>query len=274
MCCFSQAVRYVSNTRIYARPTDGGRQLLVYSMKLAADSDVAMVLPVPVPIGSADDAVMFVDMSECPTFFTELDAFFPVEQSRGPAPQALSFGVPAPAPLVVHEVGDFEASFVPTRRDFSRLDPRFRLPEGVFDALPQYSDWGFCVFKLRSKSPPAPAEREPNLLSKITNVFRAAPEPSTAQPKDYHPMAFELPRRDPTTLFFPTVHVHDGQVHDVAHFDHTLYCQVDGGAPLEWERTGAPISMGGVAKAWVNNSELFRRRLSGQQPNRDVLIPT
>ncbi len=32
-------------------------------------------------------------------------------------------------------------------------------------------------------------------------------------------MAFEFPHRDPTRLFFPTVHVHDGRVHARAEFD-------------------------------------------------------
>ncbi len=45
-------------------------------------------------------------------------------------------------------MGSFEASFVPTRRDFSRLDQRFRLPDDVWQALLGYDDWGFAVFKL------------------------------------------------------------------------------------------------------------------------------
>jgi hypothetical protein len=35
--------------------------------------------------------------------------------------------------LEVIQVGDFEASFVPTVKDFSRLDERFRLPSAVWD---------------------------------------------------------------------------------------------------------------------------------------------
>jgi hypothetical protein len=100
-------------------------------------------------------------------------------------------------PLVVHEVGSFEASFVPTRHDFSRLDPRFNLPDEVWQALPGYYDWGFAVFKLRP-------------MSRRTDI---------------HPMAFEFPQRNPDRLFFPTVHVHNGRVEPRATFDHVLYCQ-------------------------------------------------
>ena len=99
--------------------------------------------------------------------------------------------------LVVHEVGSFEASFVPTRRDFSRLDQRFRLPDDVWQALLGYDDWGFAVFKLGP-------------MSRLTGV---------------HPMAFEFPQRDPDRLFFPAVHVHNGRVEPWATFDHRLYCQ-------------------------------------------------
>ena len=39
-----------------------------------------------------------------------------------------------------------------------------------------------------------------------------------------HPMAFEFPTKN-GGLFFPTVHIHDGDVHDVEEFDHVLYMQ-------------------------------------------------
>jgi hypothetical protein len=38
-------------------------------------------------------------------------------------------------------------------------------------------------------------------------------------------MAFEFVTRQPDTLFFPTLHVHDGLVHESAKFDHYLYYQ-------------------------------------------------
>jgi hypothetical protein len=48
MCCFSQSVDRVSDTSIFARGTNG-HQVLVYSMAYAARSDLATVLPLPVP---------------------------------------------------------------------------------------------------------------------------------------------------------------------------------------------------------------------------------
>jgi hypothetical protein len=98
--------------------------------------------------------------------------------------------------LLVRNVGSFEASFAPTLADLDRLDPRFRLQPDVWRQLPGYEDFGFAVFQLR-----------PGL-------------------KRIHPMALEFPRRDPESLFFPTVHVHDGgSVPRWADFDHKLFFQ-------------------------------------------------
>ena len=151
MCCFSRSLPSgaVSLTRIFARPLEGGRQFLGYGMTLMASEDLAMILPIPVPARSAEDAVRFIDMSPCPTFFEHLHALFP--QPPTPVGYAVPGFGPAPASkqLVVHDVGDFEASFAPTLADFARLDERFRLPTDVWASLPAYADWGFCVFKLR-----------------------------------------------------------------------------------------------------------------------------
>lgn len=269
MCCFSGPVVQVSRTRIFARPLEGGRQRLVYAMKLAATSEVAMVLPLPVPPRSADDAVRFVDLSACPAFFEELESLFPRMQS-GMAPQPASFGpVVRNAPLVVHHVGAFEASFVPTRADFVRLDPRFQLSPAVWDALPRYADWGFAVFQLRtSDAPPA-----------RTGVERVVgPFGPPVTPVDFHPMAFDFPHRDPTRLFFPTVHVHDGVVHTTAAFDHDLFCQVEGEDRIEGWST-SPTTVGQApwsrpAFGWLDGARrVHRQSLRGVLPNEDVWVP-
>lgn len=289
---FSQPVRHVAETRIFARATHEGRQLLVYAMHLEADADLAMVLPVPVPRAPSEDAVQFVDLSSCPTFFDQLSACFPVPQSRsrGAYDGELSASLSL---LVVHDVGDFEASFVPTAADFSRLDARFRLSPEVLASLPNYADWGFCVFKLRARdtptqaSPPRHAAPSVGLVARVRSLFggpptvpmqRAMVAPSGE--RAYHPMAFSFPRREQDRLFFPTVHVHDGQVLSEADFDHSLYCQVaSDGAPADadgtWQR--APVDVGTkggpitTAGPWLENGKaLYRRELRGALRNVDV----
>lgn len=58
---------------------------------------------------------------------------------------------------------------MPALKDFDRLDARFRMPSGVWDALPGYADWGFCVFKLRQTTERGLVDR---LLGQDTLVRR------------------------------------------------------------------------------------------------------
>jgi hypothetical protein len=216
MCCFSplETSRHLSRlaeqrltvagTRIFARLDLSGAapvQWLAYSMALATPADVAMILAIPVA-ERAEDALSFVDISAYPNLFADLDALFPdlahMEESEDelPAPQAATR-----KPLVVHSVGSFEASYVPSLADFDRLDARFRIPDKVWDRRREYRDYGFAVFKLKA-----------------------------GEMKDIHPMAFRFGTREPGRIFFPTLHVHDGKLHARAAFDHTLFFQVPKGA--------------------------------------------
>lgn len=250
MCCFSQPVISVSATNIFARGGKDGRQFLAYSMTVNAEKELAMVLPLPVKVGAAEDAVSFIDLSGYPDFFADLLKGFPV-----PARRAL-FGCSAPsravaasAPLKVVSVGNFEASFVPTMKDFTRLDERFRISNAAWKKLPQYRDYGFAVFKLKA--------------GELT----------------VHPMAFSFPRRNANELFFPTVHIHDGEVHAEADFDHVLYCQPREHEPLQvrdWRES--PGNAGRFMKTSKTQGLIspeqhcYQKKLRGRLPNRDTLV--
>ena len=157
--------------------------------------------------------------------------------------------------LKVERVGDFDASFVPHHDDFDRLDERFRLPPNTWNELPRYADWSFAVFKL------APRRR---LLRVIQQRI--------------HPMAFIFPRRDPHSLFFPTLHVHDNRVHKTAVFDHQLYCQPDEATArtLNWQRSDSPLGAHlrcDKAAGLVDpDAPAFRQTLVGKQPNVDIML--
>ena len=262
MCIFSGPVRHVGGTRIFARPLDDGRQALAYAMRVAQDQELAMILPLPTPIGAAEDAVELVDLSGAADLFDQLELMFPATMTmafaagmRGPAPQSLK----------VHQVGAFNASFVPAVADFARLDPSFRLPPRVWDQLPQYADHGFCVFALR----PAAGGERPGLIGRMLGRGSAQ-----APARDVHPMGFVFPRRDPDQVFFPTLHVHDGEVHATAGFDHTLYLQADAAdaAMLDWswEMSRMPAEPSPEAQAMVSRDRhVHRRVLRGALPNRD-----
>src|SRR5436189_5893996 len=109
MCCFSQAVDFVAGTNIFARPAKGNGQYLVYSMTLKAGSDLAMILPIPTPKASKEDAVTFLNMEKYPDFFDDMRAGFPepVPASRGRAKGEVPPPAAAPPRLKVVEVGGF-----------------------------------------------------------------------------------------------------------------------------------------------------------------------
>lgn len=250
MCMFSLQVDRVEQTQIFARAVDS-KQILVYSMSILTQKDVAMILPLPVPPACPEDKLRFINLQGYPNFFADLQMAFwqpPPDNERSTMLGGLTDG-----PLPVHEVGLFEASFVPSIDDFGWLDPRFRLTSEVWAELPQYADWGFAVFKLK-------------------------PDTTT---QAIHPMALEFPRRNFRQLFFPTVHVHDGQLHPEAEFDHALYAQIarqPGVDPLgpQWSESLRSITMymdfQRAAGVIAPDLPVYRRNISGLFPNQDVIL--
>jgi hypothetical protein len=250
MCMFSGPVYSVGSTKIFARFLDGKEQVIVYEMSVDARDEVAMVLPIPIVQPAAEHVVTFIDLSGYPEFFKDLDKAFPNvtrgSKSLSSVPQAASADT-----LKVQHVGSFEASFVPTIKDFSRLDERFRLPPQAWDKLPQYRSYGFAVFKLKKGK------------------------------QDVHPMAFRFPTARPGELFFPTVHVHDGEVHDEEHFDHSLYAQAWKNAVvsgLEWRESekSAATFMDEKKSAQLiwRDGHLYKQSIHGKRKNVDIIGKT
>ncbi|MBK7824929.1 hypothetical protein [Nannocystis sp.] len=246
----------ISETKIFARG-DGARQWLAYSMHLETAGAVAMILPLPVPAGSPEDAAGFVDLSQYPTLFTDLVACMaggrPIHDPEYDLKNLFADDAP---PLKVHKVGSFVASYVPTLADFSRLDRCFRLPQAIWDQLPGYADWGFAVIQFR------PGYHED------------------------HPIGLHFPRRWTDRIYFPTTHVHDGILHDEARFDHMLYYQgmirpARQGAASEragWAFARAPthqfVDLERAAGMVDGEQPLERLRYHGTRPNEDVwLLP-
>ncbi|NND99972.1 MAG: hypothetical protein HKN47_21855 [Pirellulaceae bacterium] len=249
MCCFSRPVKSVSDTSIFARLAGKGWQYLVYNMTFQASEDLAMILPIPTKKNLGEAAVKFISLENYPDFFDDMRLGFPVPVSRGKAGGFAAEGVDSALTLEVVDVGAFEASFVPTVKDFGRLDERFRLGEGTWDSIPKYKDYGFAVFKLKQDD------------------------------HKVHPMAFQFASSIGWRLFFPTVHIHDGKVHRDAKFDHALYCQlrdVDYRHAREWTESTQPASLfldmnksGDLVQA---DDHCYRRLLKGTMRNVDILV--
>lgn len=266
MCLFSQHVESVRSTSIFARFVSPGRQALIYSMDIESRQDVAMVLPLPVLPGTGDDAVEFVNLAGNARFFEDLALAFPpipVPDDSGFDAMDLDLALD-PTPVVVHDVGDFEASYVPTLGDFERLDARFRLDPRVWDGLPIYQDHGFAVFKLKATLGRGVSKR-------------------TRREKTIHPMALTFPTRRPDALYFPTVHIHDGQLHEVADFDHALYCQrvgapeaLAGTPPSTWDpskgRFAHFLDVSLTKGLCDGNARGWRAILRGSRPNTDTWV--
>lgn len=206
-----------------------------------------MILPLPVAAEQREQAVRFINLEGYEGFFTDMNRAFPRPQS---STLSLSGATPrnTAKTLEVEHVGSFEASYVPSVADFGRLDERFRLPAGTWEKLPAYRNFGFAVFKLKS---------------------------GNTRP---HPMALTFCSAMPGTLFFPTVHIHDGQVHEYEEFDHMLYAQGWTNALIggrEWEESAgnaASVMRKNAAHGLVwPDGHLYRRAITGQQKNEDIL---
>jgi hypothetical protein len=252
MCCFSGKVERVANTRIFARIMSKSRQAIVYEMEYQAKDPVAMILPLPVPKGSQEKDVEFINLEKYPEFFADMKTGFPEPTPKGFGGGGGGFGGAfAGAVLEVQEVGAFEASYVPTLADFERLDERFRLPNATWEKLPAYKESGFAVFQLKPDN------------------------------QKVHPMAFTFPRKANAPLFFPTVHIHDGEIHEKADFDHALYLQTAHDMqmlPDGWRESQQPAKMflkTTVCKGLVAaNSHCYYKPLLGNLRNRDTFIGT
>lgn len=261
MCIFSQPVTSVNNTQIFARTTAAGTQFLAYQMHYESGAENAMILPIPIRQPAREESVRFIDLRDYDNFFNDLAHGFPY------SPPSFSFGCSAQTDsaagraLEVFEVGNYIASFVAGLSDFSRLDERFTLPNDTWSQIPQYADYGFAVFQLAAGS---------------------------LQP---HPMAFEFETQN-TSLYFPTLHIHDRAIHDTENFDHTLYLQHAGfdsrvygyqNSHIRDKSTGLMRSKY-VAKHFcdidrsrgVVDADLLihRKIIRGVNPNRDTEIAT
>jgi len=259
MCIFSQPVNSVNATRIFARPTGTGSQFLAYQMSYNSPSENAIILPLPVRTSAREDGVRFIDLEGYQSLFDDLSEGFPYT-----AP-AVSIGCSAPpecdSMLEVFKVGNYIASFVPTLEGFSRLDPRFSLPQTTWEKVPQYLEFGFAVFQLA----------QGNLTP--------------------HPMALEF-QTDSQNIYFPTMHIHDGDVHDMEEFDHVLYMQHAGldSSVYQYMNSNVPDKSTGlvrskhVARRFCNTERtrgivdgkllVHKKTIFGEKPNHDTEIFT
>lgn len=263
MCCFAGPVTSVSGTKIFATmralpATDGERaQILAYEASVTTEASNAMVLPVPVREDVGAAGIALLDMSSVPDFFVVL--FRLVEAGT---PRLPTFSAPFPQPqLKVHRVGAYDVSIVPTIEDFGRLSSLFRLelsgsPVGVGASLGQPRGL-LPVFR----------QRYPGHSFVVCQLAPGK--------VDLHPFGVMFLPRYRDHLFFPTLHIHDGVLHETACFDHRIFAQR---AQLDSRSHELFVTNDGQALArklpfLYDREPVEMRSLWGDQPNNDLYIP-
>jgi hypothetical protein len=94
-----------------------------------------------------------------------------------------------------------------------------------------------------------------------------------------HPMAFRFPTALKSETFFPTVHIHDGEVHAEAEFDHVLYAQLTIEQAMQadgWtESEGLASSHINARRAGAlvdRRGHVYRKAIKGKRKNEDILV--
>lgn len=244
MCIFSGNVTEVTETCIFARMTAPKVQAIVYQMAIDAPQDVAVILPIPIIAGAQENDLRFINLKTYSHFFRSLDAGF----SSGSADPFASDSLEENE-LKVQQVGSYIASFAPNMAALSKLDPRFRMPADILEKAGPYADYGFAVFQYK------PGKQK------------------------IHPMALLFASRYADRLYFPTVHIHDGELHEKETFDHRLYCQLrnfGGRTMLEWDESSSNavvFAQAGLSQGILNPAtHVYRREMMGEFKNQDQWV--
>jgi hypothetical protein len=257
MCIILAQVEHVASTKIFTCLTENQtQQFLVYSNEVHTnEEDNAMILPVPNP-----ESVRFVNLKKYANLFDDLEAnFYKSRRSSFNMYASLSRSAaldPVDRPrLVVHDVGAYSASIVPSVNDFDRIDTaHFTIPDDLERILRETYDsqFGFIVCKLKQGK------------------------------HNYHPFAYIHAKHSNNLLFIPTLHYHPhgyGLARSVeADWDHMIYsAATDLDTTNHDEYAFSPKDSIKFDKlpneiGWIQNQRLKRWTKYGSGKNRDLWV--
>lgn len=135
-----------------------------------------------------------------------------------------------------------QASFLASLVEFAELEEQFRIPQETWDKLPEYHDFGFAVFKIRADAP-----------------LRS-------------PIALEFPMRNPNLLYFPTLHIRDGEAPEDANFDLDLFCQARSGWLRTYDVASSFMDINKAQGILDPGERVSRMTVQGMHPNSDILV--
>lgn len=237
MAIFSGSISRTANTRIFARTTNDNKQYLALQLDYAADSDVALIVPLPTPPDTAPDAVRFIDLAHYPEFFVDLANGFPIARSV-PTPGSVEDGAYVPLPRTTHD----EISFIPSRAGLANLAEAYRIPDAALAELPEYHDYGFAVFKLHPDAQSMP------------------------------PIAVEFPTRSAQLLYFPTLSIKEGKVDTDTYFDIDLFAQAKAGWMRSYDAARSFMDIERAGSVIDPNLRVERFTVLGMHPNSDIVL--
>ncbi len=231
MSSFSGNLIQAANTRIFARPTPDGHEFLAYQFDYDADGPIALIIPLPTPTDSSDDSVRFIDLSGYPEFFADMEKGFPYAR-----------GVAMTRKMTKPKENAYQATFLPTLQDLASIEEDLRIPETVWQQLPEYNEFGFAVIKLSPDVHP------------------------------FYPLALEFPMRNPNLLYFPTFHIRAGQAPEEAVFDHDLFCQARAGWLRTYDVASSFMDIERAQGVIDPGERVSRMTVQGMHPNSDILV--
>jgi hypothetical protein len=211
---------------------ENGQEFLAYQFDFAADGPIALTMPLPTPPGTTADAVKFTDLSGYPEFFVDMEKGFPYARDVTGANRKMRAGTP----------NAYEGFFYPTLQDLSGLEEDLRIPDEVWSQLVEYNDFGFAVVKISPDVHP------------------------------FYPLALQFPMRNPNLLYFPTLHIRNGQAPEEVNFDHDLFCQARAGWLRTYDIASSFMDIDRANGVIDPGERVSRMTVQGMHPNSDILV--
>ena len=223
-----------------------------------------MILPIPTPVGVAEDAVAFVDLSGAADLFARLDALFPVMLEPGDGAEQVAAGrrvLAGPPGRRVQRVVRATAG---------------RLRAARSGAAPARAGVGPAARLRRLRLLRVRAARAGGAAAGAGHSAAGAEARGAGCPRGPSD-GLRVPAPRPGRSSSDRAR-HDGAVHAKATFDHTLYLQAPeaeaGAIDWAWEVSSSVAGRAARdAEAMVAaDAHVFRRKLRGTLPNRDQVI--